>query len=263
MLDITQPIYHYDRFVFRDQMETRILGASTQVSAAHQKLLLRVAERYFEVHAAEDNLAFAQAEESALGQQLHQVQRRFDLGTIPITDLHEAQANYDLAAAKVIETQNQVAINRAQLREVIDEDLEALKPLRADIPISMPEPAAVGPWVDTALQQNLEIAAANYTSQEAHDEIRRQSADHLPTLDLRASQSYQDTGGRVGATSVDTSISLNLNIPIYEGGQTSSRTRQAQHRHRATLDRLEQQRRSVRQQTEAAFLGVLSSEAVL
>ncbi len=255
-LDITQPIYHHDRFISLRQMETRQTAASTQVSAAHQKLLLRVSERYFEVLAAQDNLVFARAEESALGSQLHQTQRRYDLGTLPITDLQEAQANYDLALTKTLEAQNQININKAQLREVLGDDVAELAPLGANVPVSLPAPAKVSSWIDTALQQNLEIAAAHLTSREASDEIHRQAADHLPSLDLRVTQGYLDTGGRLGAISVDTGVSLNLTIPIYEGGQVSSRTRQADFRHQATLNRLEQTMRSVRQQTETAFLGI-------
>jgi outer membrane protein len=258
-LSITQPVYHHDRTLQYRQANTRIQQANAEFGAARQDLIVRVAERYFDVLAAMDTLEFAGAEKQALFQQLDQAKQRFEVGLVAITDVQEAQAGYDRAVADWIQAENLLENAREALRELTNEYHQTLLKLGEEIPLIAPVPPDIDRWIAKSLEQNLRLAAAFQATKVARQEIARQSAGHRPTLDLIASHGFSTTGGRFGQADIDSSaIGLQFNLPIYQGGQVNSRTREAQHRHEETLARLEQERRAAHRQAHDAYLGVIT-----
>jgi len=256
-VNLNQPVYHHDRIIALRQADKRLQQAQLEVVVARQDLLLRVAERYFDVLAARDNLAFATAEQESLRRQFEQAQQRFEVGLIAITDVQEAQAGYDRATASEIGAQNQIENAVEALRELTETYHADLLALGDHMPLNVPAPADIDAWTSTALNNNLEIAAANLAAALAQDEIRRQQAGHLPTLDIIGGHGFNKQGGRFGSSMVDQSdLAIELNVPIYEGGRTVSLTREAEHQHRAALERLEQSRRAVQRETREAYLGI-------
>ncbi len=258
LLTLSQPVYHYDLYVQYQQADHRIKQAYTELGAAQQELIVRVAERYFAVLAAMDNLDFVVAEKKALSQQLDYATQRFEVGLIAITDVQEAQAGYDQAVAREIEAVNLLDNTREALRELTSEYPKALFKLGETIPLIAPEPADIDQWTAKALEQNLRLLAASQASDIAREEIARQSAGHYPTLDLVASHGTLSTGGRFGTVEItETEVGLEFNLPIYQGGQVNSRTREAQYRYDEALERLEQERRAAQRQTHDGYLGVI------
>lgn len=259
-INLTQPVYHYDRYMQLKQADARIRQAQLELDAARQDLMVRASERYFVVLAAIDNLTFAQAEKEALGRQLDQTQQRFDVGLIAITDVQEAKAGYDRAVADEITAKKLLDDAREALREITNEYPGELAALGEQMPLVAPEPADSQQWVDTAVKQNLRIAAADAATQVAAQEIKVQYAGHLPTLDIVGSHGTDVSGGgRFGGTTTDLSvIGLALNVPIYEGGQVQSRTREATYRHEESLQVLEEQRRAVVRSARDSYEGVIS-----
>ena len=260
-LSLTQPIYRRDRRIAVNQSDIATRQAELDFSAAEQSLIVRLSERYFDVLAAIDNLEFAQAEKKAIGRQLDQTKQRFEVGLIAITDVHEAQARFDLAVAQEIVAQNGLANARITLREVTGSFSGELEPLSETVPLIPPQPADVERWGSTAVEQNPTVTAARFGADASREEIRRLRSGHYPTLDLVASQSNSDIdGGSMGPRETDTTtLSLQLIVPIYQGGLVSSQTRQAEHRYNQALEGLEQQRRAVDRQTRNAYLGVVAS----
>ena len=258
-INLSQPIYHHDRFIALKQADHRVRQAQLEVLFARQELMIRVAERYFEVLAAQDNLAFANAEKESLMSQLEQAQQRFDVGLIAITDVQEAQAGHDRALASEISARNEVENANEALREVTETYYDDLSSLGESMPLVVPEPEDIEAWTDNALNNNLELSAAVVASNIAQKEIRRQHTQHFPTLDVTGSHGWNEQGGRFGSTSVTQGdIGIEFNMPIFEGGRTMSSTREAQHDHQAAVERLEQTKRAVYRQTREAFLGVIS-----
>ncbi len=259
-INLTQPVYHYDRYMQLKQADARIRQSQLELDATRQDLMIRVAERYFVVLAAIDNVTFARAEKEALGRQLDQTQQRFDVGLIAITDVQEAKAGYDRAVADEIAAVKLLDDAREALREVTNEYPGELAALGEQMPLVAPEPADSQQWIDTAVKQNLRIAAADAATQVAAQEIKVQYAGHLPTLDIVGSHGTDVSGGgRFGGTTTDLSvIGLALNVPIYEGGQVQSRTREATYRHEESLQVLEEQRRSVVRSAKDSYEGVIS-----
>lgn len=258
-INLSQPVYHHDRYVALRQADKRLQQAQFEVLAAHQDLMLRVAERYFNQLAAHDSLVFARAETESLKSQLDQAQQRFQVGLIAITDVQEAQAGYDRAQAAQISAENDVENANEALREVTaNYDLD-LAPLGEHLPLVVPEPLDIERWTMTALERNLSLSAANTAADIAHEEIRRQYAGHYPSLDIVGGHSFNKQGGRFGSSSVEQNdIGIQVTVPLYEGGQVVSRTRAAEHQSHAALERLEQTRRAVHRETREAYLGVVT-----
>ncbi|MBI4695439.1 MAG: TolC family outer membrane protein [Gammaproteobacteria bacterium] len=258
-LAVTQPVFHYDRYVQLQEADKRVKQAQYAEDAARQALLVRASERYFNVLAAEDDLAFARAEKESLKGQLEQAQQRFQVGLVAITDVQEAQAGFDRAVASEIQARNQLDNAGEELRETAGSYIPQLVPLRDEIPLVVPNPADVEAWTETSLTQNLDLASARIAAEIAAEEIHNQYAGHLPTLDIVGGHGESSTGGRFGQTDVEQSdIGVNLNIPLYAGGLVTSRVRQAQHQHTGALDRLEQSKRAVYRQAHEAYLGVVT-----
>ena len=257
-LELRQSLFRRDRLLQLDQADYLIAQAEADFAAATQGLVLRVSEAYFNTLAAHDNLRFATAEKEAITRQLDQAQQRFEVGLTAITDVHEAQAAYDLAVSREIIALAQLDNAYEALRELTGARPPALAALSSELPLVGPNPEAADPWVDTALQQNLGLVSAMAGLAAQQEEIRIQRAGHLPTLDLTASYTNQDQnfGGIAQIEREDGSIGLELNIPIYQGGLTRSRTREARERFQEAQALVEAARRSAERQVREAWRGV-------
>ena len=264
-LSLTQPLFRRDRWIALQQADSRVRQAEAEYAAAEQKLLLDVASRYFDVLAAQDNLNFAQAEKKAIERQLEQAKQRFEVGLSAITDVREAQARYDLSVSAVIVAENRLDSAREALRELAGAEAanDALAPLVSDVPLQEPEPKDMQAWVQRAVEDNLQLRALRAAVEAARQEIERQRAGHYPTLDAQASFTYQDAnfGGVFPLKRNDSSIGINLTLPLYAGGGIVSATEQAAHQYVEAREKLEQQRLATERAVRDAYRGVLSGMA--
>lgn len=261
-LNISQPIYRQDLRIQVAQANTQVAQADTTFAFALQELIVRVADRYFDILAADDGLQFAKAERNAIEQQLVQSQQRFDVGLIAITDVEEARAGFDLAKALVIAAENDLAGTFEALREVTGEYHRNLSVLSSEMPpLMVPQPNNIDAWTETALKNNRQLEAARLEVTRQRDEIRRIEAGHLPTVDIVGSSGLKFQSGNAISTNTqnwDTSVGLQLNMPIYRGGLVLSQSRGAQHTHQQALEDQESQRRSTQRLARDSFRGVLS-----
>ena len=256
VLSIEHPVYRRDRRIAVNQADSRIARADALYAAARQDLVVRVAERYFGVLEAEDELGFAQATLEAFEQQLAQSRQRFEVGLIAITDVEEAKAGFDLSRAQLIAAQNALDIAREALREMTGAYQERLAPLR-ETHLVMPEPADIDRWTAIALEQNLRLLAAKHDTETARREIERVQAGHAPTLDAVGSFGLNDSesGGPLRETT-RADVGLRLSLPLYTGGSVLSRTRESRYRYQRSLELLELERRRAQRETRDAYLGV-------
>ena len=130
-VSVTQPLYRTQNTIVYEQALTQVEQADAQLALAAQDLILRVAQAYFDVLLAQDNVAFAEAQKTAIGQQLEQAKRNFEVGTATITDTHEAQARYDLTTAQEIAARNDLELRRRALEQLIGRARAAARPARA------------------------------------------------------------------------------------------------------------------------------------
>ncbi len=259
-LSLNQSVFNYDYFIQLRQSTFIIGEAQAKLSAAQQALIVRIAKRYFDLLAAADSLEFARAEKEAIDRQLKQTRQYFDVGLIAVTDVHEAQAAYDLVIAQEILAENLLASQYEALAEITGQHHGRVALLAPETPLIEPEPSNIGKWSETALSQNFQLLAAEFAYQYSQQEIKRQRTGHWPTLELNASHIYNDSkGGNFGSNeSENQTIELRLNIPFFQGGAISSRTTQARHFAAQSREAYEQQRRATLRQVRDAYLSVLA-----
>ncbi len=257
-INLVQPLFRYDSWIALKQADSTIAAAEADYAAAQQVLIVDAAERYFAILAAQDNLEFAEAEKSAIGRQLEEAKQRFDVGLIAITDVKAAQARYDISVSEQIRAVSELEGSRDALHELTGEYFDTVTRLRKDLQLTRPEPDSSEHWIERAKQQNLQVLSAQAGSEAARQEMRRQRAGHLPTIDLNASASYQDAnfGGIAPLERQDSEIGLRLNIPLYQGGAVNSRTRQTRHLFEQATQRLQQAVRSAELETRNAWRGI-------
>src|SRR5690606_15359748 len=186
-VELSQTVFDWSRFMTMKQADRRVTQAETEFQLARQTLLLRVSEAYFNVLAAEDALASAVAAREAIGRQLEQAQRRFEVGLIAITDVQEAQAGFDQAVAAEIAAERALATAQEFLREIIGESAPDLAGPAEDLPLVAPVPADPEAWVEAAMQQNLALVSSRIAADIAQDNISIQRASRLPTLRFSSS----------------------------------------------------------------------------
>lgn len=268
--DVTlrQSLFRWDQIVTMRQAAKRVAEADATYEAAQQSLLLRVAERYFGVLAAEDTLEASEASRLAISKQLDQSQKRFEVGLIAITDVQESQAAYDQAVADEIQAKRALATARNQLSEITNAPVGALAKPEGEFPLTPPSPEVEDEWVSVAMEQNLDLIAGRIAAEIASKDVSLQRAGHMPTVELVARRSHfeseterSDSGGPfndLASGSDDESISIQVSVPLFSGFQTSSRVRQAVYNHRAARERVQRIARETERLTRDSYLGVLT-----
>ena len=264
-LSVTQPILRLQNIAAYRQARTQTEQADAQLALAAQDLVLRVSQAYFDVLLAEDNVAFAEAQKTAIGQQLEQAKRNFEVGTATITDTHEAQARYDLTGAQEIAARNELELRRRALQQVIARIPPPLAPLGPAFTLKSPEPLVMDTWVGLAQDRNLQVLVAQSALVFATQDIERNRYAHWPTLDAFGSAGQAGVGaGTLGGPGNDIRtniVGLQLALPLYQGGATSSRVREAVANEERARQELENARRTAEFNARQAFLGITNGIA--
>jgi len=265
---LVQSIYNQANFENMDIARGQISEADAVYQIALEDFLVRVAERYFLVLTLTDGVKFAEAEEKALQRQYEQAEQRFEVGLTAVTDVHEARASYDNARARSIVARNNLADAKEALRELTGTYFEEYDALQAVLPLVEPDPANAEDWVELALVNNPSVLALRASVDVAESNVRLQRSGHYPSLQLVGSYTDFTNNAQViylpdpvtaslGVT--DYQIGLRLNVPIYQGGYVSSRTRQAGYLLDARSQDLEDVQRSTVRQARNSYRGVLGS----
>jgi len=275
-IQLSQSIFNWGGLVGLKQAGRIVAQADADYGVAQQDLALRVSARYFDVLAAQDNVQAQQASLDAISRQLEQAEKRFEVGLIAITDVQEARAARDTAAADLIASKRQLATSQELLREITDLQYAVLATPRATMPLQIPEPADPQKWVEASMEQNLSLTSSRLGADIARDEVRVQFGGHLPQVDLVVGRSHFESDdvqsfdpipdrGFPGGTApssqesdTDKSISLQVTVPIWSSGGTHSRVKQSSYRWQAAKQRLERVSRETERTARDAYLGVVS-----
>ena len=259
-LRLKQPLYRKDLFTEVDIADAESQAAASEYKLARQNLIMRLTEAYFDVLYAVDNKTFSDAEEQAIGKQLQNIKRRYKVGKSTITDLQEAQASHDLASAQVIIAQDDYEDSLEGLTQLTGLQHSNIARLSPDFEPGKLEPANLAYWVKLAEDNNKKLQADRHSIQALKYQIEKEKSGHYPKLDLVARYRLTESGGRFGDSEVDDrSIMLRLNVPIYQGGQISSKSRTAHINLNEAKDQLRKTHRSVIRETRKSYRTVMSS----
>ncbi len=263
-ITLTQPLFRWQNYLQYDQAKLLVMQSEAIFAQASQDLILRVAQAYFDVLLAIENLRAVQANKTAIAQQLAQAKKNFEVGTATITDTYESQSRYDLASAQEINAENDLQVKRYSLRVLIGDDPGELSRLKPKAVLDPPQPADMQPWVDAAERDSYAVQAQQAAAEAARKAIDINRAGHYPTLDAVANYSKSYGPGQFGIGEINTTsrqVGVQLNIPIYQGGAVNSRTREAAARHSAELAALDNAKRTAGLSARQSYLGVVNGLA--
>ena len=272
-VSIRQTIFDFGAWMTLKKANKTVAQAEIDYLAAEQALMVRVTTAYFNVLAAQDTLESEQAARQAIEKQLDQSRKRFDVGLIAITDVQEAQAAYDQSIANEIIAKRNLATSKESLRAITDNYPSNLLKPDNSLPLIMPNPQSETEWVNTSLEQNLNFLSAQLGTEIARSEVKVQRSGHYPTIGVQAqkrvseSDSFRsDSGGDFNPAdteNINEGVGVQVTVPIFSGGQTSSRVRQAVAQHRATKEKLERVGRETTRNARDSYLGVISGIATV
>lgn len=262
----SQPLYRAAVSVGASQLNEQARLAEVSHAAARQDLILRVAQSYFDVLYAQDNLEYVRAQKDAVSQQLAQAKKSFEVGVATITDTHEAQAKYDAIIASEIAAENSLLVQQNAFLQLTGVPAQGLAGLPAKMDAAPPSPADVNEWVRQAEQKSLSIDAQRGALAIAEAEIDKYRLSRQPTLDLYAQHAQEfNKGGLTAAGGTDKTktnvIGVQLSVPIFTGGVTSSKLRESLALRDQAQYQLEAARRDAAQNTKVAYLGVQAGAA--
>lgn len=272
---LVQPLFRAESWFDYQAAKALSEQAQLEFAATQQSLILDVAEAYFNVLRASDTLAAARAEEEAFERQLEQARERFEVGLSARTDVLEALAGFDTARATRLTAQTNLAVSYQALTRLTRRDYDDIMGIRHELPVLPPTPASLEDWVDTAAVQNLALQASRLAIESAIDTLRSSKAGYAPRVD--AVISHQASfggassgssafgagavgGGGAGSNDVErSSIGLELTVPLYTGGLTTSRVTESRYRLSQAEFASEAQLRRVVEATRNLYRTVTSS----
>jgi len=261
----TQPLFRADAWYGYKQAKAATSAAEANFAYQKEQEILRVANAYFNVLSAQENLEYSKAEEGALGRQMDQSQQRFDVGLIAITDVLEAKAQFDAARASRISAEASLNTARENLIAIIGDDPGKLAPLKTDVPMNQPVPDNADEWTKLARDQNPQLLMAHYNYQGAKAATNVQRAAYVPNVDLfgqyndtdipnsGGNQLLQFTSGRT------TTVGIQATWNLFGGGRTVASVRQASYQEAAAEDNVESVERNVVSTTRSAYLNVAAN----
>ncbi len=260
-VNMVQPLYRQQNWLAYSESELQVAAAEAQYKVAEQELVLRAAQAYFDVLNAQDGVELAEAQKSAITEQLGQAKRNFEVGSATITDTLEAQSRFDLTGAQEIAAQNNLEIKRRVFQQLTNSLPGNLKRLDAVVKLEAPQPADVEKWIADAQLNSPQLAVAKANTQLAEKEVARNRGGHYPTVDLVANYGNTYANGSqfgVGNDIRNTNIGVQLNVPLFQGGLINSKWREAEANYERAQQDLEGAHRNVTLQTSQAYLGVVS-----
>lgn len=263
-LTVRQPLYRPAQWADVRQAEAQVADANAILDKEVQNVAVRVAGAYLEALLAQDQLELVLVQKQAYTTQLDAARKRFAGGAGVRTDIDEAQARLDLALAMELEARQQVDYSRRALQVMVNQPVIQLARFDPErLKLSGPDPERLEDWTSRAELSSPELRALRAQREVARQEIDKARAGHLPTLDAIAQWSHNqsDSVNNINTRYENKTIGLQLNVPIYSGGQVSSQNRQAVAELERADQALEATKRDLALRVEKEFRGI--TEGVL
>jgi outer membrane protein len=261
-LSLSQPLFRWQNWIAYDQSKMQVVQAEASFMQARQDLILRVAQAYFDVIYAKENLNAVQANKTAIAQQLASAQKNFEVGTATITDTHEAQARFDLASAQEIAAESDLQVKHSALQAIVGKNPGLLAGTRPELELQAPQPKEMNAWVEAAEKSSITVQLQQAAAEIASREVDKQRAGHYPTLDLVANKGKNSGLTTLGMADTDfQNLGVQLNLPLFAGGATMSRQREAVANRAAAESTLEAARRAAALSARQYYLGVVNGLA--
>jgi TolC family type I secretion outer membrane protein len=262
-ITITQPLFNYGAFQQYKQILSQTSLSEKKLLQAQQDLIYRVALIYFETLMARDEVGLLQAQKASINEQLIESEARYDVGLISITDVNESKTKAAMIDAQIIAAIQRLRIKNRQIESLTGELPDKIKGINSRVSF-VAVTDMMEDWISLAIENNLELKIIEDEIKIADTEIDVRRSNHYPTIDATASRSRNwDKGGypygalaNEGVRSFSDVLGVTINIPIFSGGYTSSRVREAQKLKLKTAEDAEYLKRQVELKVREHYLNL-------
>lgn len=232
-LTISQPLYRGGRTVAETRAaEADVLANRADLQRTEQTVLLNAATAYVDVVRDEAVLKLNINNEQVLRRQLEAAQERFRVGEITRTDVSQAEARLSRALADRVAAEGTLQNSRARFITVVGRAPEAPQAPKSAVAV----PAAFEEIKEVTLAKNPSVIFADWTAESAKNTIDTVRGELLPTLSLNGEYSRGlDNSRTLAAGTINKAetesleATLNLTVPLYQGGEVYSRLRAQKH----------------------------------
>jgi outer membrane protein len=257
-VNLSQTLWSFQAFSQLKEANFAAAAAEAAYQGARQNLVLRVAQAYFAILSAADQLATNRSEREAFAQLLSQAQIREKTGVGPRSDVEQAQAFYDASVQGVIDAQNALDDANLALSEIVGVPVAGTAPLRDDIPLTSPEPDSADDWVMSARQDNFDVRSAALKAEAAERDISAQRGRGLPTFAFTGSSSKITQDEVLGGNETLDTVGVSFSWPLFQGGAVASAVRQSRALYRQAQAVYDSAQRDAERRTRAAFRNTVS-----
>ena len=257
-INLSQTLWSFQAFNQLKEANLQAAAAEATFRAAQQDLLLRVAQAYFAILSASDQLTTNRSERAAFESLLNQAKVRAQTGVGPRSDVEQAQSFYDATEQSVIDAQNALDDANLAMTEIVGPHAAAVAPLREAIPLTAPDPVSVDEWVASARQDNFNVRAAELKMEAASRDIAAQRGKGLPTLALTGSSSRLSQDEVLGGRQTVNAIGVSFSWPLAQGGAVASAVRQARALYRQAQALYDSSQRDTDRLTRASFRNIVT-----
>jgi outer membrane protein len=257
-VNLSQTLWSFQAFSQLKEASFVAAAAEATYQDAKQSLLLRVAQAYFAILSAADQLTTNRSEREAFAGLLNQARSREQTGVGPRSDVEQAQAFYDASEQGVIDATNALDDATLALGEIVGETVSGVAPLRADIPLTSPEPASVEEWVVAAKQNNYSVLTAALKMEAAERDIGAQRGRALPTVSLTGSSSKITQDAVLGGNQTLDTVGVSFSWPLFQGGAVASAVRQSRALYHQAETLYDSAQRDTERLTRAAYRNTVS-----
>ncbi len=262
-LNLTQALFRPQAWIALAQANDQVRQAEAEFRQVEQELILRLAQAYFDVLLAEDNVSLAQEQKAAIAEQLKQAKRYFEAGVGTVTDINDAQARYDTIQAQEIAARNTLEVKVRALEQIVGGTHRYLDRLGPRLALEKPLPEKVEEWIDFSLANNPQLKAKEAALEVAEKDVGKSASGHLPTIDIVAgrSQVVNPAYSLIDNTNWTSTVGIQLAVPLFTGGTTQGRVDQSRAVRERTRYELESVKRSTILSTRQEYLNVDSGVA--
>jgi len=261
-VNINQSVFNGQAWTALKQAGTKIQASAAALTYTEQQLALQVAQAYFGVLEAQAQLRVARKQKNLLESIYQQTKTTLKVGTGDIIAVREAQARVDAAEADLIKARNTVAVAQRTLQRLTHHPVGLLDNL-GHYHAMGPQPDDMGTWVQGAVTDQPLMHQAEAQLHTAQEQVQYNQRARWPVVNLQGIAQHTLGSMLPGMVENQAGVSLNLSVPLYQGGHTSASVQQAQAQTVASVDHVANVRDEVTLNTQTAFLNLKDSVAEL
>ena len=260
--DFAQPVYRKDLYTLLKKSKLEVAQSLAERDLARQELIIRVTEAYFDILKSKDQLAFAESELNYTSATLRGAKEKFKLGIISELELKDIQSYYEVSKSNLFSAKNNLDVAKDSIYLITGNRFEIYNSLNKLFKPSLSDIKNLIEWEELAGKYNLSLIAQKSLVEVKEKGLEYEKSKHYPTIDLvaSASKTYKGGGSSGKYDSNNDYIGLQLNVPIFYGGETRYKTKQAKYLYDAESQKLSYMKKNLSNEVRKAYLNVLNSE---